>query len=106
MSNTNVIIQKASLLPAMFLVAGCCVGGGMLALPVASGASGLFPSLFMMSLCWIGMTLSALLLVEASLWMEEEAHVITITSRLLGPVFKVIAWVLFGRREVNSSTLT
>lgn len=95
MSNTNVIIQKASLLPAMFLVAGCCVGGGMLALPVASGASGLFPSLFMMSLCWIGMTLSALLLVEASLWMEEEAHVITITSRLLGPVFKVIAWVLF-----------
>lgn len=86
---------KGSLLSSMFLVGGCCIGGGMLALPVGSGVSGYFPSLVMMALCWIAMTLSALLLVEVSLWMSEGAHVITMTSKILGPVGKAIAWVLF-----------
>jgi tyrosine-specific transport protein len=87
--------EKGSLLSAAFLVAGCCVGGGMLALPVGSGTSGFFPSLGMMVICWLCMTLSALMLMEVSLWMEEGAHVITMTSRLLGRFGKVIAWILF-----------
>ncbi len=87
--------SKGSLLSAMFLVAGCCIGGGMLALPVGSGASGYIPSIVMMTLSWIAMTLSALLLVEGGLCMVEGAHVITMTSKILGPVGKAIAWVLF-----------
>jgi len=79
----------------MFLVAGCCIGGGMLALPVGSGFGGFIPSLAMMLLCWAGMTLSALLLMEVCLWMKEEAHVITLTSKILGPLGKAVAWVLF-----------
>lgn len=67
----------------------------MLGLPVASGASGFFPSLAMMVITWIGMTLSALLLLEVSLWMEGESHVITMTSKILGPFGKMVAWVLF-----------
>lgn len=67
----------------------------MLALPVGSGASGYLPSVVMMTLCWIAMTLSALLLMEVCLWMEEGAHVITMTSKILGPVGKIIAWILF-----------
>ncbi|MCB1111199.1 MAG: amino acid transporter [Chlamydiales bacterium] len=79
----------------MFLVAGCCIGGGMLALPMASGVSGFVPSLLMMTICWIAMTLSALLLLEVTLWMGEGAHFISMSERFLGLPGKIVSWVLY-----------
>ncbi len=87
--------KKGSILGATFLVAGTCIGGGMLALPVATGVAGFFPSIIMMLIGWAFMTTTALLLAEANLWMEEGAHVITLASRLLGPLGKWIAWLLY-----------
>lgn len=83
------------ILSAMFLVAGTCIGGGMLALPVATGISGFLPSIAIMILCWLAMTASALLLLEANLWMGEGAHVITMSSTLLGPIGKAVSWCIF-----------
>jgi len=90
-----VLHKKGSVLGATLLVAGTCIGGGMLALPVATGISGFFPSIVMMLIGWAFMTTTALLLAEANLWMEEGAHVITLASRLLGPLGKAIAWILY-----------
>lgn len=67
----------------------------MLALPIATGISGFLPSLVVMAICWITMTMTALLLMEVSLWMEEGAHVITMTSKILGPWGKRLAWILY-----------
>lgn len=93
--DTSVAPKKGSFISAIFLVAGCCIGGGMLALPVGSGLGGLLPSICVMAICWFCMTMSALMLMEVSLWMEEGAHIITMTSRILGPIGRNIAWVLF-----------
>lgn len=87
--------KKGSILGSTMLVAGTCIGGGMLALPVVTGVSGFFPSLCLMVIGWAFMTTTALLLAEANLWMEEGAHVITLASRLLGPIGKAIAWILY-----------
>lgn len=87
--------NKGTLLGATMLVAGTCIGGGMLALPVATGGAGFFPSSFMMLFGWVFMTLTALFLSEANMWMEEDAHVITMASRLLGPWGKAVAWILY-----------
>lgn len=91
----NAIVRKGSVISAMFLVAGTCIGGGMLALPVATGISGFFPSIIIMSICWIAMTSTALLLLEVSLWMEEGVHLITMTSRILGVPGKAVSWLLY-----------
>jgi len=80
---------------AMFLVAGTCVGGGMLALPIATGVNGFIPSIAIMAVSWFAMTVSALLLLEVSLWMEEGAHVISMCSKILGPLGKWIAWLMY-----------
>lgn len=80
---------------AIFLVAGTCIGGGMLALPVATGISGFVPSTVMMALCWLAMTGSALLLLEVNLWMKEGAHVLTMASTILGPIGRVVSWCVF-----------
>lgn len=89
------VLPRGRVISAMFLVAGTCIGGGMLALPVVTGVGGFWPSIFVMSLCWIAMTLTALLLLEVSLWMEEGAHVITMTTRLLGIPGRVVSWCLY-----------
>jgi tyrosine-specific transport protein len=88
-------VQWGRLISAIFLVAGTCIGGGMLALPVATGISGFLPSTFMMSLCWLAMTASALLLLEVNLWLKEGAHVITMASTMLGPVGKIVSWCVY-----------
>lgn len=88
-------VNYGSMISALFLVAGTCIGGGMLALPVATGISGFFPSVLMMAICWLAMTASALFLLEVNLWMKEGAHIITMASTILGPVGKVVSWCVF-----------
>lgn len=87
--------SRADTWAALFLVAGCCIGGGMLAMPVATGVNGFWPSLAIMAVCWFAMTASALLLVEVGLWMEEGVHVITMVTRILGRWGKVVSWLVY-----------
>jgi len=95
MEGNSHFIERGRLVSAIFLVAGTCIGGGMLALPVATGISGFMPSTLMMVLCWLAMTASALLLLEVNLWMKEGAHVITMASTILGPIGKVVSWCMY-----------
>lgn len=67
----------------------------MLALPLATGIAGFMPSILAMIVCWLAMTTSALLLLEANLWMDEGAHVISMASRFLGPYGKAISWLIY-----------
>ena len=39
--------KSGSVLGGMLLIAGSCIGAGMLGLPILTGLSGLMPSLFM-----------------------------------------------------------
>ncbi len=87
--------KKGSVLSATLLVAGTCIGGGMLALPVATGASGFFPSFLLILVGWAFMTTTALFLAEVNLWMEPGVHVIGMASRFLGPLGKAAAWILY-----------
>ena len=80
---------------ALFLVAGTCIGGGMLALPVSAGVGGYIPSMLWLLVTWLMMTASSLLLMEASLWMKEGDHLITMSKKFLGPLGQAISWVLF-----------
>lgn len=93
---TNKKIHIGALIGATLLVAGTSIGGGMLALPVSTGESGFFPSLFLMLICWAFMTITGLLLLEVNLWMkEEDAHIISMSSRFLGPMGKIVSWITY-----------
>lgn len=79
----------------MLLIAGTSIGGGMLALPVSTGVSGFFPSLFVMMICWMAMTATGLLLAEGSLWVPEGGHMISISGKMLGSPGKIASWILY-----------
>lgn len=83
-------------LTASLLVAGTCIGAGMLALPVTAAPTGLIPSLTLMGIVWLMMTVTGLCLVEVGSWMKKhDAHIMTMTETILGPRAKGLVWILF-----------
>lgn len=80
---------------AILLIAGCCIGAGMLGLPVISALAGFKPSLAMFVLSWVFMTTTALLLLEVNLWFKDEVSIISMADRTLGIVGKIAGWLCF-----------
>lgn len=78
-----------------FLIAGTTIGVGMLALPIATGEGGFFPSITIYFLCWLFMLCTGLLLLEVCNWMPKDSNLITMAHRLLGPIGKGVCWVVY-----------
>jgi len=77
------------------LVAGTTIGVGMLALPVATGSAGFFPSVGSYVFCYLFMLCTGLLLVEACLWMPRDTSFISMAEKLLGPGGKFVFWCMY-----------
>lgn len=76
-------------------MAGTSIGGGMLALPVLTSLGGFLPSLVIYLLCWLFMASTGLLFLEISLWLHEEANIISMAEKTLGNWGKLAAWGLY-----------
>ncbi|NGX62199.1 MAG: Tyrosine-specific transport protein [Chlamydiae bacterium] len=88
--------QKAgSVLGGTLLVAGSCIGAGMLALPVITGIGGFLPSIGMFLIAWLFMTSTGFLLLEANLAIGHDLSLISIAEKTLGKTGKFLCWVLF-----------
>lgn len=87
--------KQGSVLGGMLLIAGSCIGAGMLGLPIVTGLSGFFPSLGMFFCAWIFMTATALLLVEVNGWFSRQVNLLTMVDHALGKWGKGICWVTY-----------
>jgi tyrosine-specific transport protein len=87
--------EAGSVLGGILLISGCCIGAGMLGMPVLSALAGFEPSLVMFLISWMMMTCSALFLLEVNLWFADEVSLISMADRTLGFAGKIIAWVCF-----------
>ncbi|MEI8365682.1 MAG: aromatic amino acid transport family protein [Parachlamydiaceae bacterium] len=94
-SSTSKPVSTFRTLSASLLIAGTCIGGGMLALPISGGPVGFIPSLLVMLVCCIFMTFTGLMYLEATLWMKEKAHLNTLSAELLSPFWRVVCWVTY-----------
>ncbi|NGX57149.1 MAG: Tyrosine-specific transport protein [Chlamydiae bacterium] len=81
---------------SILMVAGCCIGAGMLGVPVISSLAGFIPSTLMFVLSWLFMMTTGLLLLEVNLWFEEEVSIVSMVGLTLGKVGRILSWVLFG----------
>lgn len=77
------------------LVSGTCIGGGMLALPVQTAASGFMYTVMGIVMCWAFMTYTGLLLVEATLWVKNETHFSSLSRLLLGNGARLLALLVY-----------
>ena len=87
--------KKGSVLGGTLLIAGSCIGAGMLGLPILTGIAGFFPSLVMFIIAWLFMTTTALLMVEILGWFKKPVNMISMVGHTLGPVGKLLCWVLY-----------
>lgn len=87
------MIMKHRLVGAMLLVAGTCIGAGMLALPVVSSPAGLYYAVGLLLVCWVFMTLSAFLILEVNLSLQGEPSYISMAYATLGRWGGFTTWI-------------
>jgi len=89
------MVKKGRTLKGTLLIAGTCIGGGMLALPVKLCLGGFIPSIFIYLFCWALMACTGLLFLEVSMWIKGESNIISMAEKTLGKFGKVFAWCLY-----------
>lgn len=81
-----------SVFGGILLVAGSCIGAGMLALPILTGLAGFFPALFLLLIAWAFMTYTGLLLVEINGRFSGQVNLLSMAQESLGPLARWICW--------------
>jgi tyrosine-specific transport protein len=87
--------KPGSIFGGSLLIAGSCIGAGMLALPIQTGLAGFVPFVVMFICCWAFMTCTGLLLLEVNLWFGDNVSIVTMAKETLGQPGKIIAWLTF-----------
>lgn len=78
---------------SILLIAGTCIGAGMISLPVVIGVYGLLPSLLILSIvCFINIVI-AFVLVETIVKFESDSNLVTVTGFTLGKTHQKIIWL-------------
>ncbi len=88
-------MKKGSVFGGMLLIAGSCIGVGMLGLPILTGIAGFIPTLVMLFLAFGFMTTTALYLIEVGSWFSHESNLSTIIQKTLGTFWKSLSWMLY-----------
>lgn len=90
---------RTSLIPKMLgaslLISGTAIGGGMLALPIATSPVGLVPASFLFLLMWAVMTFTGFLLLECNLATKPGSNLISMSRNTLGVMGQCISWISY-----------
>lgn len=87
--------MSSKLIGGTLLVVGTTIGGGMLALPIASAGGGFLSSSALLFFCWLAMTIPALLMLEVNLWLPANSNIISMAKKTLGPSGAIVAWIAY-----------
>lgn len=93
--NLPKLLKTKDIIGATLLITGCCIGAGMIGLPVMSILAGFMPSTVAMILCYLFTTATGLLILEATLWFDTEINLPSIVEATLGKTGKALTLILF-----------
>ncbi len=84
-------MSKNKRLGGLLIVAGTTVGGGMLALPIASASAGVGLSIALLICVWALMTYTALITLEMNLYFNRGVSIAYAAEYSLGRIGKVVS---------------
>lgn len=87
--------SKLKFIGGILLIVGTTIGGGMLALPVATAQSSFLSTTVALIVCWLGMTISAFYILEVNLYLPEGSNMITMSAHTLGKSGQFITWIIY-----------
>lgn len=82
-------------LGGILLITGNAIGGGMLALPLATAQVGFVNSSLFLITCWGIMLTGGLLILEVNLWFPPNSHLISMARATLGILGEILAWLCY-----------
>lgn len=87
--------MNGKLVGGILLIAGTCIGGGMLGLPIATADGGLVASSILFVGCWILMSFTALLTLEVNLCFPRRSNIISMARATLGKPAEILCWTVY-----------
>jgi tyrosine-specific transport protein len=87
--------MNMKLIGGILLIAGTCIGGGMLGLPIATSKSGFFHSTLLFIACWLLMTFTALLTLEVNLSFPPRSNIFSMAKATLGRSGEILCWTAY-----------
>jgi tyrosine-specific transport protein len=88
-------VPDSKFIGGILLIVGTSIGGGMLALPVSTAEVGFYNSIFFLVLCWLIMTIGALLVLEVNIRLPVGSNMVSMAKSTLGFPGQIIAWVTY-----------
>jgi tyrosine-specific transport protein len=79
---------------AVFLILGTCIGGSMLALPMATASEGILRTVMIMLGAWALMTMGAFTLLKVNLRLPEDSNLISMAHATIGKVGASLTWIV------------
>lgn len=87
--------MNMKLFGGILLIIGTAIGGGMLALPIATSPIGFMDSSLLLFVCWLVMTAGAFLILEVNLWFPANSNIISMAKKTIGPVGEWVTWITY-----------
>ncbi|MDN3504001.1 MAG: aromatic amino acid transport family protein [Rhabdochlamydiaceae bacterium] len=88
--------KQKSILGSVLLIAGCCIGAGMIGLPLVSMSTGFTFSLISLVVGWLYMYLSGMMILEVYHVEKVDVNLMGLLQRVLGKSAKLIGALLFA----------
>lgn len=88
-------MTKNPVFGSILLIGGTAIGAGMLALPANTAHSGFGPTLLLLCICWLFMTIAAFYILEVNLWLDGENDLMSMAGLTLGKIGQTVTAVLF-----------
>lgn len=87
--------MNTKIIGGTLLIVGTSIGGGMLALPIATAQSGFLGALLLLCGAWLLMTFGAFLILEVNLWFPQDSNIVSMVRHTLGRFAEIIAWISY-----------
>ena len=88
-------INVNKVISGTMLIVGTTIGAGILGIPLLTARAGFWPAILITILVWIFMVCTGLLYLESTLWMHQDANILSMTKRFLGRWGAVCSGVVY-----------
>lgn len=79
----------------ILLIIGTSIGGGMLALPMATAAGGFYHSILLFVSVWAVTMLAGFYTLEVNLWLPPGSNLVSMARETLGRIGQVVTWLAY-----------
>lgn len=77
------------------LIIGSTIGAGILGIPLLTARAGFGPAVAITILVWIFMVSTGLLYLESTLWMPQDANILSMSKRFLGRYGRLVSGAVY-----------